>query len=155
MQLDRIAEAIDQLIECAALTDDGNFETLAHVPSTIAANHRVHGFARRRVSVCCVACSRLGNRTSLRFRTGNPMTATDFVQPARYSLKIIQAVGVVSRCVDTATTHDVREHGPCIEMRERQNDFVRPKPPAAAPATDPAYRVKNLVMDRHVLNLHL
>ena len=155
MQLDRLAEAIDQFVECAALTDDGNLEALADVPSTITADHRVHGFQRRRIPVGCVACSRLRNRTSLRFRTGNPITATDFVQPTRNAREVIQTVGVVSRCVDTATTHDVREHGPCVEMRESQNDLVRSKPPDATPATDPAYRVKNLVVDRHEFNVQV
>jgi hypothetical protein len=155
MQFDGLAEAIDQLVESTSLADDGNLEAFAHVPSTIATDHGMHRFSRRRVPVGGVACSRLGNRTPLLSWAGSTVPATDFVHATRNSPEVVQTVSVVSRCVDTATTHDVCEHGPCVEMRECQNDIVWSKTPASSPAADPAYRLENLVVDRHEPNIHL
>jgi hypothetical protein len=155
MQCHRLAQAIDQLVQRATLTDDGNLEALAEVPAATAADHRVNGFSRRRVPVCLVAGAGLGNRTPGRFQPGPTIRPADFVHPSRYSPEVVQAVWMVSWCVDTATTHDVREHRARVEMRESLNDVARSKAPATALATDPARRAKNFFVDRHTLNIHL
>jgi hypothetical protein len=155
MQRQCLAQAIDQFVQRATLTDDRNLEALAHIPAATAADHRVNGFTRRHVPVNCIACPRLGHRAPVRLRPGTAIRVADLVHTSRYSPEVIQAVRVVRRCVDTATTHDVCEHRALVEMRECLNNFARSKPPAAALATDPASRVEYLFVDRHSLNIHL
>jgi hypothetical protein len=155
MQRHCLAQAIDQFVQRATLTDDRNLEALPDVPAATAADHRMNGFTRRRVPVYRVACPRFGYRAPGRFRLGTAIRVADLVHPSRYSREVVQAVCVVRWCVDTATTHDVCEHRAPVEMRECLNDVARSKPPAAALATDPASRAENLFVDRHALNIHL
>ena len=103
----------------------------------------------------CVAGSRLGDRASFGFSTRLPIAWTNLVQPTRHPPEVIVPVGVVSRCVDTATAHDVREHRARVEVRECYDDVVGLELPASAPATDPAGGLENLVMDGHDLNIQV
>jgi hypothetical protein len=155
MQRHRLAQAIDQFVQRATLADDGNLEALSYVPATTAADHRMNGFSRRRVPVCCVASSGLGNRAPGWFKPLMTIRAADFVHPSRHALEVIQAVCMVCRRIDAASTHDVGEHGARVEMREGQNDVARSKPPAATPATDPESSAEDLFMDCHTFNIHL
>jgi hypothetical protein len=134
MQRDRLAQTIDQLIQRATLADDGYLETFADIPTAATADHRMHGFSEGRILMCCIARSRIRNRTSYRLRPGTAIRTADFVESSRDPLKVVDAVRVVRRSVDTATAHNVRADCPGVEMRERENDLARPEPPAATSA---------------------
>ena len=155
MQLDRLAQAIDQFVQRPTLTDDGNLEALADIPTAATTDHRVNGFSRRRVAMGSVACPGLGGRAPGWPRPGTTIRAADLVHATRDSPEVVQAVCMVCRSVDTAAAHDVGQYRARVEMGQRQNDFAGSEAPTTTPATGPVCRAENFFMDGHVFNIHL
>jgi hypothetical protein len=155
MERNRLAQALDQFVQRAALADHGKLEALADVPTATATNDCVNDFSRRRVGVERGTGPRFGGCKANGSGPGTTVGGADLVHAPRHPTKVVQPVCVVRGRVDAATTHDVCEHRSGVQVRESQDDLARAKPPVVTPATDPASRAEDLLVHRHADNIQV